>query len=420
MVSPQSGSSVDSSAETFSPLDPTHVARLNELHQFLEQVERDDRDAEQKRYGAAAEAPEASLCTPVDYGGVDLTHIPERILEVDYGCGDPTRFATEGETVLDLGSGSGKHCFMIARKVGASGKVIGVDKTSQMLELSRGAIQEVSDNLGHPTPNVEFRCGYIEDLRYDVERARDALNTHGRPRSYDDLMTIEAELSEQPLIETGSIDLVVSNCVLNLVGDDEKRTLFRELHRVLARGGRAVISDIVSDQDVPTNMKADEHLWTGCVSGAMRRDRFLEAFSEAGFYGIEEITSSFWQSVEGIQFHSVTLVAYKGKEGPCWDTYRNALYQGPFRNVEDDDGHVFARGSAVPVCEKTANILSRAPYAQHFLVSDALIAEEEHVPFDCNPAVGQREDLPSDVREKALGTTGLSSGAACSPESGCC
>lgn len=420
MASPHTETSLDRDADRFEPLDPAHFARLNELHRFLEKVRIEERDAEQRRYGDAAVAPEASLCTPVDYGGVDLSHIPARVLDVDYGCGDPTRYAREGETVLDLGSGSGKHCFMIAAKVGATGRVVGIDKTPQMLELSRGAVDEVHRNLGYAEPNVEFRHGYIEDLRWDVELARGLLAEYGSPTSYADLQRFEEKLSASPLVSTGSIDLIVSNCVLNLVGDEEKRALFRELHRVLARGGRAVISDIVSDQNVPASMKKDEHLWTGCVSGAMRRDEFLDAFAEAGFYGIEELSSSYWQTVEGIQFHSVTLVAYKGKEGPCWETYRSAYYRGPFRTVEDDDGHLYPRGVAVPVCEKTAEILSREPYRDAFLVSEPLASESEKIPFNCNPAIGHREELPPEVRERLENRTGLASGPACGPGSSCC
>ncbi|MCA8961379.1 MAG: methyltransferase domain-containing protein, partial [Planctomycetes bacterium] len=344
---------------SFELMDPARIGRLNTLYQFLHRIREEDFVSE--RYAKAAEAPEACLCTPVDYAA-DLSFVPERILQIDYGCGDPTVYAQPGETVLDLGSGSGKHCFMIARRVGPKGRVIGIDKTAAMLELSRGASDEVAENLGFPSSNTDFRCGFIENLAWDVEQLRRRI-AEGLPTSYEELASIEAELAASPLVEDDSVDLVVSNCVLNLVEDASKEQLFAELHRVIRRGGRAVISDIVAESDVPQELKVDQDLWAGCVSGALRRDRFLQAFVDAGFYGVEELTSSLWQEVGGIRFFSVTVAAYKGKEGPCWETYRDALYTGPFSSVEDDDGHVYPRGVAVPVCEKTANLLSRAPYA---------------------------------------------------------
>ena len=135
------------------------------------------------------------------------------------------------------------------------------------------------------------------------------------------------------------MDVVVSDCVLNLVRPQDKASLFREIHRVLKRGGRAVISDIVSDEDVPERLQHDPELWAGCISGAMREDRFSQAFEEAGLYGVTfvERPAEPWRTVEGIEFRSITVIAYKGKEGPCWDRKQAVVYKGPFREVRDDD-----------------------------------------------------------------------------------
>ncbi|MEE8143203.1 MAG: methyltransferase domain-containing protein, partial [Planctomycetota bacterium] len=224
----------------------------------------------------------------------------------------------------------------------------------------------------------------------------------------------------KPLVASSSIDLVVSNCVLNLVNDTRKKQLFREIYRVLKHGGRAVISDIVADQDVPAELKKNDELWTGCISGALRRDRFLAAFAEAGFYGIQELSSSFWRSESGQHFHSVTVAAYKGKEGPCWETYRNAYYVGPFSAVEDDDGHRYERGQSVPVCEKTARILNREPYAGHFLVSEGLADESEQIHFDCSGNT-RNGDISPAIRDAMNRSSGLASGPSeCGPEGNCC
>src|SRR3954470_18058454 len=120
-----------------------------------------------KRYAAGAQAQEATLCCPVDYNTEYLKVIPREVIERDYGCGDPSRYLREGETVLDLGSGTGKICFIAAQIVGPKGKVIGVDMTDEMLEVARRNAPVVAERLGYP--NVEFRKGRIQDLALDLE-----------------------------------------------------------------------------------------------------------------------------------------------------------------------------------------------------------------------------------------------------------
>ena len=141
-----------------------------------------------------------------------------------------------------------------------------------------------------------------------------------------------------------------------------------EIYRVLRRGGRAVISDIVSDEEVPLELQKDPELWSGCLSGAFQETQFLKAFEEAGFYGVQLLKRDEkpWQTVQGIEFRSVTVEAFKGKDGECWDHLEAVTYKGPFKSVEDDDGHVYRRGQASAVCRKTFEILNRPPYQEHF------------------------------------------------------
>ncbi len=368
--------------ETFERLDPDRIRRLNALADALPRL-LEKEDKEQQRYGAAATTVVDELCCAVSYDAHALDHIPQRILDIDYGCGDPTVYAEKGMTVLDLGSGSGKHAFMIARKVGPDGKVIGIDKTAQMLELSRGAVSEVAAALGYDKPNVVFHRGHIEDLRVNLDALEDYIAQHA-VSSYDELDALDRHLGQHPMVADESVDLVVSNCVLNLVRDDAKNQLIREIFRVLKRHGSVAISDIVSDREVPEALKKDLDLWTGCLSGSWRRDRFLEAFAEAGFHGIREESSRLWKTVEGINFFSVTIRAWKGKQGPCYETGRAAMYRGPFSRITDDDGHTYHRGRFHPVCEKTAELLSRPPYAGHFVVTEAQASPDEKIPFDCS------------------------------------
>jgi SAM-dependent methyltransferase len=344
--------------------------------------------AVQDRYADAAHAQAPALCCPVDYDPRYLEIIPDEVIERDYGCGDPSRYLKAGETVLDLGSGTGKICFIAAQVVGETGKVIGVDMTPEMLDVARRNAPVVAERIGYS--NVEFRRGRIQDLSLDLDLLEERLhdNPVSTTQEYLELerMTSHLRLLE-PLVADESVDVVVSNCVLNLVETDQKKNLFREIYRVLATGGRAVISDIVSDEVVPQELQMDSELWSGCVSGALTEDGFLEAFEEAGFYGVRvlERQSEPWQTVNGIEFRSVTVEAFKGKEGPCWERGQAVVYRGPFKEVLDDDDHRMERGKRYAVCDKTFRIYGREPYSEHFDLIEPLVEVplEDAEPFDC-------------------------------------
>ncbi|HVF72435.1 MAG TPA: methyltransferase domain-containing protein [Chthoniobacterales bacterium] len=342
-----------------------------------------------KRYAAGAQAQEAKLCCPVDYNTDLLKIIPQEVIDRDYGCGDPSKYLHEGETVLDLGSGTGKICFIAAQVVGASGKVIGVDMTDEMLEVARRNAPIVAERIGYA--NVEFRKGRIQDLALsidllDAELKRRPINDAASFLAADDLAR---ELRvKSPLIANDSVDVVVSNCVLNLVEPQAKRQLFEEIFRVLKIGGRAVISDIVSDEAVPEHLQNDPELWSGCISGALTEEGFVTAFTNAGFYGVQILKRDEqpWQTVEGIEFRSVTIEAFKGKQGPCVERNQAVIYKGPFKEVLDDDNHRMERGRRYAVCDKTYNIYRKAPYAGSFELVDPLrpVPAEEARPFDCS------------------------------------
>jgi ubiquinone/menaquinone biosynthesis C-methylase UbiE len=346
--------------------------------------------AVKQRYSAAAKAPEAALCCPVEYNKDLLKIIPQEVIEKDYGCGDPSRFVKAGETVLDLGSGTGKICFIAAQVVGPTGRVIGVDMTDDMLEVARRNGPIVADRLGYA--NVEFRKGRIQDLGLDLEILDAELkkNPIANANSFLRAQELAADLRvKHPLVETESVDVVVSNCVLNLVEPQDKPRLFAEICRVLKKGGRAVISDIVSDEDVPDAMQQDPTLWSGCISGALREDWFLKAFEDAGFYGIHLLKRDAqpWQTVQGIEFRSVTVEAFKGKQGDCFEFNQAVIYRGPFREVLDDDGHRLRRGERVAVCDKTFQLYRKAPYADffEFVEPRVPVKQEEARPYDCAP-----------------------------------
>ncbi|MFM8524706.1 MAG: methyltransferase domain-containing protein [Cyanobacteriota bacterium] len=241
--------------------------------------------AVQARYGSAAREQEACLCTPVGFNPALLEAIPAEVVERDYGCGDPTRWVQPGDVVLDLGSGSGKNAFICSQVVGATGRVIGLDRNDEMLALSRSAAPQVAATIGWA--NVSFRRAAIEQLDQDLDG--------------------------EALLADGSVDVVLSNCVLNLVNPQARPQLLQEIRRVLRPGGRVAISDIVSDQPVPLALQQDSTLWSGCISGAWQEDAFLADFRALGFEDVCYVDRSEtpWQVVDGIAFRSVTLVGIK-------------------------------------------------------------------------------------------------------------
>jgi len=343
----------------------------------------------QDRYGEGAQQRVADLCCPVDYDPKFLEVIPQEVLERDYGCGDPSRHLRPGEMVLDLGSGTGKICFIAAQAVGPQGRVIGVDMTHEMLAVARRNAPLVAERLGYS--NVEFHRGRIQDLGLDLDELDRELAT--RPvDSVDGLLAVEARIDElrtrHPMIADGSVDVVVSNCVLNLVETDQKKRLFQEIYRVLKRNGRAVISDIVSDEEVTLTLQQDPELWSGCISGALTEEGFLTAFEVAGFHGIRILDrqAAPWRTVDGIEFRSLTVEAFKGKEGPCLERQQAVIYTGPFKEVVDDDGHRIARGTRFAVCDKTFALFGREPYRAHFELVEPReeIPLAEAPPFDCS------------------------------------
>jgi ubiquinone/menaquinone biosynthesis C-methylase UbiE len=349
--------------------DPIQISSSPASH--AEQAAAGYESSVRARYSLAAQAREAALCCPVDYDRRYLEVIPTEVIERDYGCGDPSRYVRPGETVLDLGSGGGKICFIAAQVVGAEGRVIGVDMNDEMLELARRSAPRVADELGYA--NVAFHKAKIQDLALD----RDALDGYLREhpiRSEADLQACESHCEQlrqrRPLIADDSIDAVVSNCVLNLVDPTERGRMFAELFRVLKPGGRAVISDIVSDRPVPLALQRDAELWSGCISGAYQQTAFLDAFTAAGFVGprIADLQSEPWQTVAGIEFRSMTVVAYKPTAAAADDAGEatTLVYRGPFASVTDDAGRSYRRGEPFSVRGTERVELTTAPYGEHF------------------------------------------------------
>jgi SAM-dependent methyltransferase len=230
------------------------------------------------RYGDIAAQPgkqddyccaptQSSCCNPTTnapsnsvihlYEDQDALELPLEVTELSLGCGDPIKLASleEGQAVLDLGSGGGIDCFLAAKKVGPSGKVIGVDMTAAMIEKARSN----KAKLGYE--NVEFRLGEIEHL---------------------------------PVADQ-SVDVIISNCVINLSPD--KPQVFREAFRTLRPGGRIAVSDIVTQGPLPDTIKSSLTAWASCIAGALQVEEYVAALEQAGFVDIDVVASPWDQAI---------------------------------------------------------------------------------------------------------------------------
>lgn len=288
-----------------------------------------------ERYARAALSGE-QLCCPTAYDFADLkTFIPEEVLNISYGCGTPAGIETvrAGETVLDIGSGGGIDCFEASRRVGPNGLVIGLDMTDLMLTIARRNAPIVAANLGYPSSNVEFRKGMAEAMPVD----------------------------------DASIDLILSNCVINLAPDKHK--VFREMYRVLKPGGRFTISDIVSDHTVPQYLVHDTEKWGNCLSGSLPLSEYAGGMVEAGFLGVHQVKFTPWQVIDGIHFLSVTLTGYKLPQVADSKGIRFATLRGPFSRVIDELGTSYQRGVPQAINARTLQLLSTPPVAPLFLLS---------------------------------------------------
>jgi ubiquinone/menaquinone biosynthesis C-methylase UbiE len=221
--------------------------------------------------------PTEAVSFATGYSQDEKAAVPAEAEEISLGCGNPTALANlrSGEVVLDIGSGGGMDSFLAASRVGAFGKVIGVDMTPAMLERARAAATKAG------ILNVEFREGQAEAL---------------------------------PTADS-SVDVILSNCVINLCED--KGLVFREAYRVLKPGGRLEVSDMVTDQPLPLEMRGDHGEWAGCVSGALPEREYLDLVAQAGFTNISTRRSTSAGEENGIQIYSVVVSAVKATGSSC-------------------------------------------------------------------------------------------------------
>ena len=298
-----------------------------------------------------------------------LADIHEEVQDKFYGCGSPIPSDLEGCTVLDLGSGSGRDCYLLSRLVGERGRVIGVDMTAEQLAVARRHVDWHATRYGYGRPNVEFKQGYIEDL-------------------------------ESAGIASGSIDVVVSNCVINLSPD--KGRVFSEILRVLRPGGELLFSDVFADRRLPATLQRDPVLLGECLGGALYGEDFRRLLLDRGCRDFRTVASTplalgnveIERKVGMVTFTSRTVRAFKlDLEDRCEDYGQVAYYQGTIPEAPHgftfDDHHHFRTGMPHLVCSNTAAMLASTRYARHFkIVGDT---STHYGLFDCAPAASAAE-----------------------------
>jgi len=339
---------------------------MTENHRTLQDV--------QRYYGdilKSSDDLQTSACCAID---APPRHIVEALNNVHedvkarfYGCGSPIPLALEGAHVLDLGCGSGQDCYVLSQLVGRDGRVVGVDMTPSQLALARAHGDYHATRFGYA--NVEFREGYIEDLR--TARIADA-----------------------------SVDVVVSNCVINLSPD--KASVLREIFRVLKPGGELYFADVFADRRVPQVLAADPVLRGECLGGALYWEDFRRLVTSLGCRDPRVIEKrriaidnpEIERRVGHIGFYSITVRAFKLElEDRCEDYGQAVLYKGTLPEAPHafdlDDHHRFEAGARVPVCGNTADMIAHTRYAPHFeVIGDKAV---HYGLFDCATAPEQSE-----------------------------
>ncbi|HIA47292.1 MAG TPA: methyltransferase domain-containing protein [Candidatus Hydrogenedentes bacterium] len=278
-----------------------------------------------------------------------VQEIEPEVLERFYGCGAPIPTALEGCTVLDLGSGTGRDVFLASRLVGPTGHVIGVDMTDEQLNVARECLPKQMARYGYDDPNVTFHKGYIEDL---------------------------AALG----IQNDSVDVVISDCVINL--SSHKKQVFKEVFRVLKLGGELYFSDVVSERRLPEHLMNDPVLLGECLAGAMSHEDFRLLMEQLGCSDVRKtstspitISNADIEANTGMaKFFSTTYRVFKFEnlEYRCEDYGQVAYYRGTLpdypHDFQLDDHHAFEKDKPILVCGNTATMLQDTRFRHHFRI----------------------------------------------------
>lgn len=288
-----------------------------------------------------------TLVRPPKYIREALSAVADEVQAKYYGCGLTIPSHVDNLRILDLGSGSGRDCYIASKLTGENGYVVGVDMTDNQLAVANKYINEHTERFGYKQPNVEFIKGNIEKL--------DELN-----------------------LENGSFDLIISNCVINLATDKQK--VLNDAYALLKPGGEMYFSDVYSDRRVPQDLQNNRVLWGECISGALYWNDFLNIAKKAGFTDPRAVENKpvtvenedLEALIGDIKFYSVTYRLFKidGLESDCEDYGQAVVYMGTIAESPQsmllDDHHIFPKGKMMTVCGNTYRMLNETRYANHF------------------------------------------------------
>jgi len=276
-----------------------------------------------------------------------LANVHDEVLSRYYGCGLIAPLVLEGMHIMDLGSGSGRDCYVLSQWVGEKGRIVGVDMTEEQLAIARQHEDYHAENFGYLNKNTEFKLGYIEKL-------------------------------DELALPDNSFDIIVSNCVINLSPD--KEAVLREAYRLLKPGGELYFSDVYSDRRVPETLVSDPILYGECLSGALYWNDFENLAKQVGFPDPrlveDEVITIENEAVQNkighINFHSATYRLFKlaNLEPYCEDYGQAVIYRGGIEHSENqfllDKHHVIEKGKVFPVCGNTWRMLKETRFNRYF------------------------------------------------------
>ncbi len=316
----------------------------------LSNTEADVREYYGKELQSSADLKTNACCTPAAMPvaiKTALTQIHDEVLTRYYGCGLTIPTAVDGLDVLDLGSGSGRDCYLLAQLVGEKGSVVGIDMTDEQLAVANQHLDWHREKFGYAQSNVSFVKGNIQDL-------------------------------QSAGCEDAQFDLIISNCVINLATD--KQAVLEEAHRVLKEGGEFYFSDVYCDRRLPAELASDKEIYGECLGGALYWNDFLTLARESGFADprivesrrLEIENSAIEAKLEGYRFYSVTHRLFKlpELEPACEDYGQAVIYKGGVAEQANafrlDDHHLFIKGKVTTVCGNTWMMLADTRYRDYF------------------------------------------------------
>lgn len=305
-----------------------------------------------------------------------LKRIHPEVTEKYYGCGLTTPAELKGKKILDLGSGSGRDCYLLSQLVGEEGEVVGVDMTDEQLDVANKYIDYHQKEFGFKKSNVSFKKGYIESL-------------------------LDLNFKEN------YFDIVVSNCVVNLSAD--KLSVLSGIHKLLKPGGEFYFSDVYSDRRIPLHLQKDPVLYGECLSGALYHNDFIRLARQSGFTDPRKVKTSpisiqnseIQQKTGLIRFASITYRLFKINhlEDLCEDYGQSVIYKGTIENsphyFDLDDHHRFEKNRPKLVCGNTYSMLFDTRFKEHFSFYGDTSTHFGLFP-DCGPeSINNEEQEPS-------------------------